>query len=61
MTREKSDAPKTDWADEILKWAQTKEGEEKLAAAIEKSNLAINEMKKSLVIDSEMLYSTFNR
>jgi hypothetical protein len=34
--------------------------EEKLAAAIKNSDLAINELKRSLVIDSEMLHSAFN-
>lgn len=60
MSYNKNKAPGKDWAEEILKWVQTKDGEEKLAAAINKSDVAINEIKKSIVINDKMLHSSFN-
>lgn len=48
-----------DWAQEIIAWAQTKEGQEKLAAANENSNIAIGELRKSFVVDDEVLNTSF--
>lgn len=49
-----------DWAQEIIAWAQTKEGQDKLAAANENSNIAVCELRKSFVIDDEVLNTSFH-
>lgn len=60
MPNNKNEMKNGELAKKIIKWAISKEGEQKLKSANKNSCNAINELKKALVVDNEMLHTAFN-
>ena len=59
MPNSKKACHKIDWSKEIVDWAQSKEGERELEEADRDSLRTINELRKALVIDKEMIHTAF--
>lgn len=60
MTTKRKAKKRIDWSRQMIEWACTKKGEEKIKCANKKANKAIGDLKKSLVVKHEMLHSAFN-
>lgn len=60
MTKKTQTSKKVDWSREIIVWASTPKGQKELKIAKESSYSAVSEMKKALMVDSEMMTSTFD-
>ena len=59
MQNSKRNSQTVDWAKEIIDWARSEEGKRQLQDADRDSLKAIKELRQALVIDNEMLHTSF--
>jgi hypothetical protein len=59
MHDKKRGRKKCDWAKKVIEWTQSEEGKRQIEEADRNSLKAIDEFRKALLVDDEMLNSTF--
>ena len=60
MADTKKSEKKADWSKSAIEWARSPEGKSELASAIEDLSLSVNNLKKAMIVDDEMLHKAFN-
>ncbi len=59
MSDSKKKSQRIDWSKEMVNWAQSEKTERQLEEADRDSVQTINELRKSLMIDNDMLHAAF--
>ena len=59
MSDRNKGSQRIDWSKEMVNWAQSEKTERQLEEADRDSLQTINELRKSLVVDNDMLHTAF--